>query len=139
MTRGQDRPTSLGSRGIGHVGLKVSDLERSRKFYREILGLTSEHKEPGIAFIHCGTDSLVLHEKMAGTSDFHFGFHVDASDQVDEWRDWLRRNDIDIIQDTVEAGRYRSIKIRDPDGHRIEIAYDRRLARHGSVVRGRTR
>ena len=119
--------------------MKVSDLERSRKFYKEILGLTSEHKEPGIAFIPCDRDSLVLHEKMAGTSDVHFGFHVDASHQVDEWRDWLRTNDIDIIQDTVEADRYRSIKFRDPDGHRIEITYDRRLARHRSIVRGRTR
>jgi catechol 2,3-dioxygenase-like lactoylglutathione lyase family enzyme len=114
--------------GIGHVGLKVHDLETSVEFYRNILGLDSRASKRRVARIPSGRDTLVLHEKGYGMSDFHFGFRVDSSSKVDEWQAWLRGKDM-IIYDDVTEEKYRSIKIRDPDGYLIEIFYDERAIR----------
>jgi catechol-2,3-dioxygenase len=119
------RPGSLAALGIGHVGLKVKNLETSVEFYRNILGLDSSTSERGVARIPSGRDTLVLHEKGLGMSGFHFGFRVDSSSKVDEWQDWLRGRNITVYDDVMEK-KYRSIKIRDPEGYLIEIFYDER-------------
>ena len=118
-------PGSMAALGIGHVGLKVDDLETSVEFYRNILGLESSTSERGVARIPSGPDKLVLHEKGLGISGFHFGFQVDSSSKVDEWQAWLRARKM-IIYDDVTEEKYRSIKIRDPDGYLIEIVCDER-------------
>jgi catechol 2,3-dioxygenase-like lactoylglutathione lyase family enzyme len=119
------RPDSLANCGIGHVGLRVADIKKSVKFYRDVLGLQSGSTEEGVARIPLGNDLIVLHGKKYGKSDFHFGFRVDSPSTVDEWREWLTNKGIRVEQDeTVEN--YRSIKIRDPDGYWIEITCDKR-------------
>ncbi len=118
-------PTSLRDGGIRHVGLKVSNLERSRKFYGEILGLTPETKGQDIAFVPSGSDILVLYQNDAGMSDSHFGFRLGKASQVDEWKNWLTSNDVRIYEDITEEDHPRSFKFRDPDGYWIEIASDR--------------
>ena len=45
--------------------------------------------------------------------------------KVDEWQAWLRGKDM-IIYDDVTEDKYRSIKIKDPDGYLIEIFWDER-------------
>jgi catechol 2,3-dioxygenase-like lactoylglutathione lyase family enzyme len=124
-TRKLGRPSSMANLGIGHVGLKVDDLEKSVEFYGNILGLDSRATRRGVARIASGRDKLVLHEKGMGMSGFHFGFRVDSSSKVDEWRTWFRSRNI-IIYDDVTEEKYRSIKIRDPDGYVIEIFSDER-------------
>jgi catechol 2,3-dioxygenase-like lactoylglutathione lyase family enzyme len=128
-----ERPVSLGNRGISHVGLEVSDLEGSRKFYREILGLKSEIKGPGHVFIRSGSDILVLYTARPKTSDFHFGFRLDSSSDVEEWKQFLLRNRIRIYEDIDEEGHPRSFKFKDPNGYWIEISErpKSRIARAG--------
>ena len=118
------RPPSLESRGIAHVGLKVSDIEKSRKFYREILGFKDELRQPGVVYFPSGPDRLVVYDENHGTSDFHFGFNVDTLEQVKEWRDWLGSKNVTIIEDMTED-KHRSIKFKDPDGHWIEISSEK--------------
>src|SRR5438093_1501428 len=104
------RPVSLADRGIGHVGLKVSNIEKSRKFYHEILGLKNETKGPSTAFVPSGPDILVLYK--AGTrasSEFHFGFRLDSPSQVDEWKRWLISNNIRIYEDITGEDHPRTI------------------------------
>ena len=119
------RPGSMASSGIRHVGLKVHDLEKSVGFYQEVLGLDSSERRKGVARIRSGRDTLVLHEMRRGRSGFHFGFRVDSPSKVDEWQAWLRARNM-IIYDDVTEEKYRSIKIRDPDGYSIEIVCDER-------------
>ncbi len=119
------RPGSMRDSGIGHVGLKVADVSRSVRFYRNILGLNGRVSGQRVAYVPSGADMLVLHGKGYGTSDFHFGFRVDSPSEVDKWRAWLRSRNMRIYQEVTEE-KYRSIKIRDPDGYWIEISYEGR-------------
>ncbi len=122
------RPGSMANLGIGHVGLTVDDLERSLEFYRDILGLDGRETGRGVARIPSGRDRVVLHEKGLGRSGFHFGFRVSSSSKVDEWQAWLRARNMVIYDDVMEE-KYRSFKIRDPDGYLIEIFCDERAIR----------
>ena len=119
------RPGSMAALGIGHVGLNVRNMKTATDFYRDILGLDFRPDERGVARIPTGLDRLVLHEKTLGMSSFHFGFHVDSFFKVDEWRAWLKKRNIAIFDEITEE-KYRSFKIRDPDGHSIEIFHDER-------------
>ncbi len=123
--RKRGRPGSMGALGIGHVGLSVDDLETSVEFYRNILGLDISMSERGVARIPSRRDTLVLHEKGLGMSGFHFGFRVGSSSKVDEWQAWLRGRNIIVCEEVTEE-KYRSFKIRDPDGYLIEIFCDER-------------
>lgn len=119
------RPGSMASQGIGHVGLTVSNMKTATDFYQDILGLDCRPDERGVARIPTGPDKLVLHEKTLGMSGFHFGFHMDSFLKVDEWRTWLKKRNLAIFDEVTEE-KYRSFKIRDPDGHPIEIFHDER-------------
>src|SRR3989442_14090728 len=90
----RDSPGCIATSGIGHVGLKVSDLETSVEFYRNILGLDSRASGLAVARIPSGRETLVLHEKGLGTSRFHLGFRVDSSSTVDEWQALPRARNI---------------------------------------------
>lgn len=119
------RRALLSTGGIRHVGLKVSDLERSCRFYRDILGLPTRVKGARTAFVRSGSDVIVLTQDKTGSPDFHFGFRLGSSAQVDEWRDWLVAKGIVIEEDIARSDHPRSFKFRDPDGFVVEIASER--------------
>ncbi len=124
-SRARKRPGSMKDLGVSHVGLKVDALEASLEFYRNILGLDGRANQRGVAHIPSGPDNIVLHEKGLGLSGFHFGFRADSSSKVDEWQAWFRDRNM-IVYDDVTEEKYRSIKIKDPDGYLIEIFFDER-------------
>ena len=121
----RSRPGSMANLGIGHVGLTVNDLRRSVEFYQNTLGLEDIAGKPRVARIPSGSDRLVLHEKSLGMRGFHFGFQVESSSKVEEWKAWLQARNVEIYDDVTED-EYRSFKIKDPDGHLIEIFCDSR-------------
>lgn len=120
-----DRPRSLEDRGIGHVGLRVTSLGRSLRFYDKILGLASSKGQTGTARLPCGSDTLVIYEESSKNTDFHFGFRLDSRSQVDEWKNWIIHNKITILDNITEKDHPRSFKFRDPDGYIIEISSKR--------------
>ena len=119
------RRALLSTGGLRHVGLKVSDLEKSCRFYRDTLGLPTRAKGVRTAFVRSGSDVIVLTQDKTGSSDFHFGFRLRYSAQVDAWRDWLRARGIIIEEDITRSDHPRSFKFRDPDGFMVEISSER--------------
>jgi catechol 2,3-dioxygenase-like lactoylglutathione lyase family enzyme len=49
--------------GVDHLMLHVSDVERSKKFYTEILGMTVYREGEGQVFLRVGRPSVALFEK----------------------------------------------------------------------------
>ena len=51
----------------------------------------------------------------------HIALQVGSREEVMQWSDWLKQNDIEIIGPTDHKGMILSIYFRDPNGIRIEI------------------
>lgn len=128
--------TSLGVKTIDHVTLVVKDLERSRAFYVDLLGMTPTPRpafpfpglwfEVGRTWIHLNVEGPEAGPAglppFAGSSPargFHIAFEVADCDAAAEQ---LRALGIEIV--TGPRSRpdgARQLYIYDPDGYLIEI------------------
>ena len=123
-------------RKIGHVVLNVTDLERSLRFYTEVLGLQVSDRYPdtmvpgGMIFLRCNTDhhGVALVGGAAAsepTSLNHFAFEVGSVDEVFRARAWLRARDVPIsFEGRRRAGCQIAIEFMDPDGNNLEIYWN---------------
>lgn len=119
-------------RAIGHIVLNVSDVERSVKFYRDIVGFQVSRYQPGgsTAFLTCGTihHDLALFKAPDGARPFepgqvglhHFAFELESY----EARQAANRRLVEAeatIEGTVDFGFMRTVSVVDPDGMRLEL------------------
>ena len=132
MTRPQGLPFRIGK--IGHVVLNVADIERSVRFYTEVLGFKVSDVYPdemvpgGMVFMRCNADhhgvALVgsMKERSHNIELNHVAFEVGTLDEVLRARDHLRRHGAQIdFEGRRRAGVQIAVEFRDPDGHRLEI------------------
>jgi catechol 2,3-dioxygenase-like lactoylglutathione lyase family enzyme len=130
------RPNGLGFqiRKIGHVVLNCRDLERSVKFYTEVLGFQISDVYPeemvpgGMVFLRCNTDhhgiGLVgtLGMESSSAELNHIAFEVGTLDEVLLAAGRLRECGATIdFEGRRRAGVQIAVEFRDPDGHRLEI------------------
>lgn len=124
---------------IHHVSLPVTDVERAKRFYREILGLRELERPPFDfpgAWFQLGDDQLhlIVHEgstlrgaKGLDSRDVHFAVRVRsfrAALQLLEAKGYREDTDDDLLKMKVSphatAG-FPQIYILDPDRNVIEI------------------
>ncbi|MFJ9685856.1 VOC family protein [Streptomyces bacillaris] len=120
----------------GHIGLNVTDLDRSIAFYREVLDfeVLGEGKEEGRrhAFLGRGSRLLVtLWQQSEGTFPtglpglHHLSFQVDTVEEVRATEEVLRTLGADFAYDGVvphgEGATSGGIFFADPDGIRLEV------------------
>ncbi|MFD6414855.1 VOC family protein [Streptomyces sp. NPDC060194] len=120
----------------GHVGLNVTDLERSTAFYTRLLGLTvrAEGKEDDRRWALLGRDErLVVTLWQQSGEPFspstaglhHLSFEVGSIDEVTAAEAVLRELGAAFVHDGVvahgEGGASGGIFFTDPDGIRLEI------------------
>ncbi len=136
--------TRLKVTGINHIVLHVTDLERSRKFYIEVLGFEDRNISVGpsmkASFLRCGVQGLDLFE--VSTADVHGGEEMNhmalcvAVDNVDEIMVVLSQCGIETSERTPRN----TVFISDPDGHRIEMlplsASERQMEREAARTSG---
>jgi|LULF01.1.fsa_nt_gb catechol 2,3-dioxygenase-like lactoylglutathione lyase family enzyme/GNAT superfamily N-acetyltransferase len=110
-------------RGLNHITLSVSNLERSFCFYKDILGMTPKFKSNKTAYFQNGNlwFALSLDEKTRKGSlpeYSHIAFKVLRKD-FKNMSDILLKNDVEIFKDNNSEGD--SVYFLDPDGHKLEI------------------
>ncbi|MFJ5267561.1 VOC family protein [Streptomyces sp. NPDC088358] len=123
----------------GHVGLNVTDLDRSLAFYRDVLGFTLlvEGKEDERRYAFLGSSDgdarpvLTLWQQARGPYGedraglHHLALEVDSIDQVRTYEAALRGQGVAFAHEGVVAHREGSasggIFFHDPDGTRLEI------------------
>jgi catechol 2,3-dioxygenase-like lactoylglutathione lyase family enzyme len=119
---------------LGHIVLRVGDLERSTNFYTQILGFKVSDVYPeemmpgGMVFLRCNTDHHCLALVGAGQGQaankelHHFAFEVATLAEVIRARDRLRTYNVHIdFEGRRRAGCQIAVEFRDPDNHFVEI------------------
>ena len=121
---------------IGHVVIKVRDLERSKKFYGGLLGLTlmkdlpqfkaaffasngRDHHE--IACFEVGADAPAAQARQIGLA--HIAFRLRDEEHLRAAYKELKDNDVPISY-TVDHGVTKSVYFSDPDGNGLEVYCD---------------
>ena len=119
-------------RSVVHFSIAVSDLDASRKFYTEILGLTLVQASPatGMVFLRAGNDHVILAKSDSplqrdakDSRRAHHAFKVDP-DKYEDAKASLASKGVEIFEEEdrkkgVFVGR--QFYIRDPDGTVIEF------------------
>jgi catechol 2,3-dioxygenase len=121
---------------IGHVVLKVRNLERSRAFYTGVLGMdvmmeipalpgvflaTNRRDHHEIALFEVGSDAEGLRGKQIGLS--HVAFRLRNEQELRAAYKELKEKQVPISF-TVDHGVTKSVYFRDPDGHELEVYCD---------------
>jgi catechol 2,3-dioxygenase len=120
---------------IGHINLKVADLQRSLAFYQGVLGFKVTKRVGDAAFLAHGDyhhDICINTWESRGgslpatgtTGLFHFAIvYAERSDLRDAYRR-LKAAGIGI-DSAVDHGVSESIYLRDPDQNGVELYWDR--------------
>jgi catechol 2,3-dioxygenase-like lactoylglutathione lyase family enzyme len=114
-----------------HLGLGVTDIERSARFYATWFGFDHAPRQEypdGTVFVRNvdGFD-LALHKTTSGAGTlpefFHFGFRATAPDEVRVVRGRMRAAGVEIFDEVEEPGLV-SFKCLDPDGYPVEFYWE---------------
>jgi catechol 2,3-dioxygenase-like lactoylglutathione lyase family enzyme len=136
----QNRP-SRGVKGLWHLALKVTDLNRSQTFYESLFGMRVVwHPDPGNVYLSSGQDNLALHQiSLAERGDYkqgigqyldHLGFIVDSSDTVDRlFREAEQAQAAIVKRPTRHRDGSYSFYVADPDGNTVQVLYEPNVSR----------
>jgi catechol-2,3-dioxygenase len=123
--------------GLGHVLLRVLDLERSKKFYTEVLGfrVLEEDPEHGGVFLaldgqshaidlFAAKDVEAARRQTPGVRGLgHVAFRVDSEAALRDAYTTLGAHGVEITR-SIDHVSQKSIYFLDPDGNTIEIYYE---------------
>jgi glyoxylase I family protein len=125
--------------GLHHITLLCADVERSLGFYRNVLGMrlvkqTVNEDDRGARHLFFGDEegrpgTLVtcleypdLDEGAVGRgSTHHFALAVESEEELAAWQSYLTERGIPTTE-VLDRTYFKSIYLRDPDGHIVEIA-----------------
>jgi catechol 2,3-dioxygenase-like lactoylglutathione lyase family enzyme len=139
-----DRPASS-ARGLHHVALLSSDVERTVRFYQGILGFplteifeNRDYEGSNHFFFDIGNGNLLAFFDFPGLDLGPYAevlgglHHVAISVEPDKWKQAKQRLDEAGVEYLLESGT--SIYFRDPDGARVELIADPLGEMYGTTV-----
>lgn len=140
----EHRPESS-ARGLHHVALLSSDVERTIRFYQEILGFplteifeNRDYQGSNHFFFDIGNGNLLAFFDFPGLDLGPYAevlgglHHLAISVEPDRWEEAKRRLDEADVEYLLESGT--SIYFRDPDGARVELIADPLGEMYGTAV-----
>jgi catechol 2,3-dioxygenase-like lactoylglutathione lyase family enzyme len=113
--------------GIDHIVLHVTDVERARTFYTDVLGMSVYRQNERQVFLHAGTQGVALFKKggdapLATGNDLnHLALNV-SDGTYETLRAGLEKHGVTV---TGRPGEDRCIYFQDPDGHRLQLMVSR--------------
>jgi len=125
----RDAPHTAGMKTtqLNHVAVHVEDVERSCRFYEDVLKLDKIPRPafsfPG-AWYRLGEDQELhligerdkpVHSHSRGT---HFALMVD---DIDAWEAYFKQQGVDYLPRRTRPDGAYQIYVADPDGHHIEL------------------
>jgi catechol 2,3-dioxygenase len=120
----------MGIQRVGHVVVKMRDLEAAKQFYGGILGMQISSESAGAIFFrfadyhHDIGVFKVDEDAEAPTKEqvglLHFALVMDSLESLVEMYQRLKDRGVEILG-TLDHGMTRSLYIKDPDGNGIEI------------------
>ena len=122
---------------IVETAVYVADLARCRAFYCDVLGAEVLLDTARLLALSIGGESVLLLFHRGATTEplptpggivpphgaagvQHFAFAIDT-DAVDSWREHLARSGVSIESEVSWPRGGRSLYLRDPDGHSVEL------------------
>jgi catechol 2,3-dioxygenase-like lactoylglutathione lyase family enzyme len=122
----------LHTKGLVHFTIPVTDLDRSEKFYTEIMGFKKVRRNAHMVFMRSGADLFVLTHSETPVNpnpgdgkDIHTAFEVDGT-EYDKSLDFLKSKGIKVLTDEERhKGTFhgRSAYFHDPDRNVLEIIH----------------
>ena len=124
---------------LGHVHLKVRDLDSSVSFYQTLLGLEITERVGRFVFLSDGTahhtlalQALGEHASSPAHSSvglYHTAFEVENISEFERVQKIAKSLDTKTV--TVDHGISWAMYLSDPDGNGVEVYVDRRAAESG--------
>ena len=120
---------------LGHIVIRVRDLEKSERFYSEVLGLHVTNKRAGrMVFMSAGDSSshelalVPVGEEAPGPEEtrvglFHFAWEMDSLDDLKHLYSHMKSSDVKI-GGIGDHGISLGVYFFDPDGNEIEAYYE---------------
>ncbi len=122
---------------IGHVALRCADEDRSRAFYRDVLGFEVSEQDPdhGGTFMTLGDNFHTIDvfptpdvesaqkPKTGQVGLFHIAFEVARYEDLKDAYATLIEHKVPISHCTDHVSQ-RSIYFNDPDGNRLEVYFE---------------
>jgi len=114
---------------IRHLALNVRDPQASRDFYLQTIGLDGEAKdEPWgvrVKFADGFMFALIQGDPppASAAGAVHFGCALPSRDDARKLRDRLQHEGVTELE-WEDEGEYTGVKVQDPDGYVVELAYD---------------
>ncbi len=140
-----ERPASS-ARGLHHVALLSSDVERTVRFYQDLLEFplteifeNRDYRGSSHFFFDIGNGNLLAFFDFPGLDLGPYAevlgglHHIAISVQPATWERLKAKLDDAGVEYQMESGT--SIYFRDPDGARLELIADRLGEMYGTVVR----
>lgn len=103
--------------------LPVSDLERSLKFYEDLLGFEVEYRKGSFALLRVGEGRIGLMSAEApGPAEPRKNLHVElGTDDLDRLYEDLKGRGAEFLDPPRDRPWERAMSLLDPDGYRIEF------------------
>ncbi len=113
--------------GIDHVVLWVSDLERSKRFYIDLLGMSVAHESDWQSFLWCGDQNQIalfdarrMGADVAGGREMN---HMALRMEPAGYEETKARLEAEGIVVEGRRGDPTCVYFDDPDGHRLQLLY----------------
>ncbi len=139
QTAGSDHPAEYVGESpikvnkLGHMVYEVTDVERTAKFWREVMGFEETDRNAiGMVFFRCGADHHAIGLKPSKAKSRpktgealkieHLALEVNNADILFKTRDYLKQNGIPVVfEGRKGAGGNMALHFCDPDGFEFEL------------------